>query len=829
MNSYNNVVKMKYTTNNDDVVQLLEYIIFEDSLAEDKYLVFKFVNNLNQRLREIRVDVAFLDDQDNVLGKSIIEYSDFSALEHETFIPSAKLSCDFATTKIHVKLLYARFDNVVFENDTFREIDKKIDSVEGKKKVAGLTPVKASTKRKDKKEVEEVVQKEKIKKIKGGYQVKNVYKRNLARFPKFFNGFIIFAAVAATLGLTFLFSYNSSVISDGDYDYILNTETNSYSIVNYDGDDEVVTIPTTYNGKLVTTLEKGAFDFTFVKKVVYSGTNPLTIKEGAFRNCLALQEITIESNGSIFEHKSISGCLSLTKINAPKSTFTSGAIATSRSFNELKIGGISDGLQLSNIFTAKNVGIANLYINNQTSLSDTYFNDISVHNLYISEGSIQFTYNTLKNINTLNNNVIYHNDSVIYNATNQVIAINETSDVLDIPDSITTPINTLLISEAVINKVKTIKYDGYNSILNKSFLELFTNLETLSVKHISCLNKCPDGINIITEGNTSNNFNNALNGCNINKLNITGGTLGSNAFRYVTANSLVINEGVNASGALGNSSIADVSVPMTPANYTFAGYYSNPTSVTNLKITSNTANNVVPENFIAGLNTLVTLEFDNAVTTYKPRAIHDCTSLTKIKLSDDSVLDYSNASSMPIIYNCTALNNLSLNIANLNKTLDDVVNSANINNLTVYGSTSNSNFLNVSKSINTLEIHGLDLMKNIAIYGIANLTLAVGNASSVATLTKVTDYFTNANPFTSVNIKLYSAYMIISSGFFQGLSLSSIYSLIINNVHTINTTAFVGSMGRMQYIKYNPALNIDSAILNGFSDYAYNVTVIDNN
>ena len=47
MSSYNNIRKIKYTKNPTDVVALQEYIIFEDSHANEKYVVFRFSNNVN--------------------------------------------------------------------------------------------------------------------------------------------------------------------------------------------------------------------------------------------------------------------------------------------------------------------------------------------------------------------------------------------------------------------------------------------------------------------------------------------------------------------------------------------------------------------------------------------------------------------------------------------------------------------------------------------------------------------------------------------------------------------------------------------------------------
>ena len=50
MSSFNNVRKIKYFRDPDAVVALEEYIVFEDERAEEKFVVFKFVNNISQQL-----------------------------------------------------------------------------------------------------------------------------------------------------------------------------------------------------------------------------------------------------------------------------------------------------------------------------------------------------------------------------------------------------------------------------------------------------------------------------------------------------------------------------------------------------------------------------------------------------------------------------------------------------------------------------------------------------------------------------------------------------------------------------------------------------------
>ena len=70
MNSFNNIKKYKYEKNQKDIVSLVEYIIFEDERNNEKYLVFKFQNNVNQYLNEIKFEISQYDSENNLISTS---------------------------------------------------------------------------------------------------------------------------------------------------------------------------------------------------------------------------------------------------------------------------------------------------------------------------------------------------------------------------------------------------------------------------------------------------------------------------------------------------------------------------------------------------------------------------------------------------------------------------------------------------------------------------------------------------------------------------------------------------------------------------------------
>ena len=116
MSSYNRVEKIKYAKDPTDVVSLDEYIVFENARAEEKCVVFKFSNNLNQQLYELRFEVLQYDTEGDLLEKSVAIYKDFVAAPNAPFVPDAKLRINFACSRIQVRLIFAAFDRVKWED-----------------------------------------------------------------------------------------------------------------------------------------------------------------------------------------------------------------------------------------------------------------------------------------------------------------------------------------------------------------------------------------------------------------------------------------------------------------------------------------------------------------------------------------------------------------------------------------------------------------------------------------------------------------------------------------------------------------------------------------
>lgn len=233
MSSYNNIVKIRYSEKqaDADVVKLEEYIIFEDERAQQKYIVFKFVNNINQQLQGLEFEVNQYNLDNELVEKSIAIYDKFLAQPNEPFVPNAKLKVNYACQSISIKIVKAAYDRVIFDNgkfldnsykfdhyfdDAFDIGNKKEDAKEGgaqggkggkNKKVAkrrakgGEVSVKGSAPKKG------VVLADLPKMGKKSFAIENETTRNRAKFPTIFNIIAIVASLAF-VGGTFWYMWN---------------------------------------------------------------------------------------------------------------------------------------------------------------------------------------------------------------------------------------------------------------------------------------------------------------------------------------------------------------------------------------------------------------------------------------------------------------------------------------------------------------------------------------------------------------------------------------------------------------------------------------------
>ena len=281
MSLYNNIEKIKYTKNTSEVVNLKEYIVFENERAEEKYIVFKFVNNVNQQLLGMEFEVSQYNIDNALIETSVVIYDKFLAKSNEEFVPSAKLKVNYGCKTISVRLLKAAYDRFLWNEGEYEDNCYKFEHYHRDEQ--SQKPAQATGDKKDKNE------KEKNKKSKNKkFELKNVTKKNIARFPAVFLA-IVFILVCAFVGVSlYLFEKHSDKFTMQDFKVRV-IDGKDVSIYGYAGDAEEIKVPEKIGGYTVVMIDSGAFTDCSAK--VISINTPLTIQKYAFVNCKNLETI----------------------------------------------------------------------------------------------------------------------------------------------------------------------------------------------------------------------------------------------------------------------------------------------------------------------------------------------------------------------------------------------------------------------------------------------------------------------------------------------------------------------------------------------------------
>ena len=133
-------------------------------------------------------------------------------------------------------------------------------------------------------------------------------------------GIILLVFVVCILGFNiFIKAMDGKEITRGDYVVSVSSKWKNVTIVRYNGDDEIVSIPEKIMMLPVVAIDESAFrDNKQIRKVVFP-TTLRTIKANAFNNCTALEDVEI--NGElywIYEY-AFFNCCSIKELNIPYS------------------------------------------------------------------------------------------------------------------------------------------------------------------------------------------------------------------------------------------------------------------------------------------------------------------------------------------------------------------------------------------------------------------------------------------------------------------------------------------------------------------------------
>ena len=352
MSSYNTITKIKYTGSPTDLVTLQEYIIFKDDKAKKKYIIFHFVNNVTQQLLGMQFEVCQYNVDGNLIEKSIVVYNKFLAGAEEAFVPKAKLRVSYNCNSISIRLIKVACDRFIWDEgeyednvykfDNFFQDERLLEQLDNDKPKKSKREQKAELKAKGEKPVKEPKQqKPKKRKVKGRpFVMKDATKKNLARFPKFYNFVAVVAVLALLLTTLIIFKMDGTLFTEGDYnlrvvyeDKILhNTQV---AIYGYNGEETDLVIPEKIGNYTVKMVDGGAFKNSKIETVEFLGDD-IVIERYAFKNCSALKSVESQNKITVQE-LAFTECPSLVSVNLPKGILLTSSFAGCTSISSSRL------------------------------------------------------------------------------------------------------------------------------------------------------------------------------------------------------------------------------------------------------------------------------------------------------------------------------------------------------------------------------------------------------------------------------------------------------------------------------------------------------------
>ena len=326
MSLFNKIERVKYTNNSDkELISLNEYILFNDERSSQKYIVFKFKNNLAQLLFEIKVEVSQYNEDDELIERSILHYTDSDGIKAlDNFVPNLKFKTNYGTKSISVSLVYARFDKIIYENGetvdnplTFQEYHNdlpKKEAVQIKKRV-----------QKDIKERKQEAKKEKKKVNARKATISNVRHQNVNKFTVgltavLTGGLLIYGLVGAIYHAS-----NAREFTIGDFEVVLHSNDEDIYIKAYNGNSTDIYIPKVLGDYNVRGISNRAFSEDSIVRSVIIESEYCELKPYAFYKCPNLQNVSIYGDGYVSSNAFID-CDNLINISFDYGVYTYNSV-----------------------------------------------------------------------------------------------------------------------------------------------------------------------------------------------------------------------------------------------------------------------------------------------------------------------------------------------------------------------------------------------------------------------------------------------------------------------------------------------------------------------
>lgn len=279
--------------------------------------------------------------------------------------------------------------------------------------------------------------------------------------------------------------------SYGDFKYTLSSNGSKYYITEYTGNDKVVTIPATYNGKPVSEIESHAFQNSNIEYVYFESIEnqgSVYFRSSCFYNCSNLKKITFPETALSITSGFASNCPSLESLGGIGSgnsykyengclyynngkTYMLRFICPNAQITTLTIPSWCSGVESSlNLSENKTIKTINMH-KNCTSFPDSYMKNDCLESVNVDSGnSTAFS----------KNGVLFTKSSGSY--LNTFYPNKNKTKSFTIPDNVTfnvysgSPVNSYLETLYI---PKSAKISGQERIAQK---RVFTNLKTIYVQ-----------------------------------------------------------------------------------------------------------------------------------------------------------------------------------------------------------------------------------------------------------------------------------------------------------------------------------------------------------
>ena len=667
MSSFNNITKIKYNQNQSDPVALFEYVLCSDT-ENKKVVVFKFKNNMNQVLSEIKFEVLQYDENNNLIERVLVHHENFTTPEGSFFIPNAKLRVLENCVSVKTVLVFAKFERVSWSNNQFKEIPftKNDFREEYRKTKISQKPVKQSIKSRFLEKVEVLSEKQQAAVLyrgltrKKGFSAASTYKATrskVAFWMTFAFSILLFLYLGISAGI---FSFTSKVIFDGTFDYTLLSNTEA-SITDYEGKDSSVVIPTYYKDYKIVSIGEKAFDDSYITEITF--TSPVTIEDKAFLNSKKLETIINPEMVTSIGYNAFEGCKSLTSVNfenatrveayafkdctnlktviLPLATLEMGTFLNCTSLMSLSYDNTYQN-SLKTLFNEEgtdNKPSVQYVYTNRKYIDSGYFDDCSKLTKieFPKDSEPMFGFGALSGANL--SDKVYDSNETCEVYYGEIVSFNDNDTKLIIPNSITRIEKSLKFIKNISHKITdlTIEYKGKDITFDKAFIGQFKNLEKVTIGSGVKVNKTMLTSTNIKEISLYSNYTYEISlPSSVKKLNILGDGAVNKSWFYGISNTGSINHlfidkdvvvNSKALSALTNLTTLDVYNSSKTLDYMGVSYY-----LTTLNILLNEEQTTIGSLYASGYSKLSTINIPEGITYIGNNFIKENYSITEFTL-----------------------------------------------------------------------------------------------------------------------------------------------------------------------------------------------------